>query len=261
MTAGFTYSYDCTNDGNFEISDGAGTASYTCPYPASGTFTATGRIKDKDGGSTDYTVQVVVQTPKEATGSLIDQVQALIDAGILNQGQGNGLIAKLQMAIQQLDKGNTNTAINQLQAFINEVNADISSGKLTPAQGQPLIDAANAIIAALSATAKAAQLNSGSSDLMSKTQGGLPTGYRLEQNSPNPFNPTTTIQFSVPRESYVRLKVYNFVGQEVATLVDHHVTAGTYKVNWDASRLASGFYLYRLEAEGFAQTKKLLLMK
>jgi len=87
------------------------------------------------------------------------------------------------------------------------------------------------------------------------------TNYQLEQNSPNPFNPVTTIQFSLPRASHVRLKVYNTSGAEVAALVDDNVAAGTYKVNWDASRMASGFYLYRLEAEGFTQTKKLLLMK
>lgn len=87
------------------------------------------------------------------------------------------------------------------------------------------------------------------------------TNYELAQNYPNPFNPVTTIQFSVPREGYVRLKVYNSFGAEAATLVDQHVAAGTYKVNWDASRLASGFYLYRLETDGFAQTKRLLLMK
>jgi hypothetical protein len=92
-------------------------------------------------------------------------------------------------------------------------------------------------------------------------ENGIPTSFMLSQNYPNPFNPVTMIQFSVPRESYVRLKVYNAFGAEVAMLVDRQVAAGTYKVNWDASRLASGFYLYRLEAEGFAQTKKLLLMK
>ena len=157
-----------------------------------------------------------------------------------------------------MDKGNTKPAINQLQAFINAVNADISSGKLTPAQGQPLIDAANAIVAVLSNPAPAAGVKKDGLTAIAST---LPTGFQLEQNSPNPFNPVTTIQFSVPHESHVRLKVYNSFGAEVATLVDQQVAAGTYKVNWDASRLASGFYLYRLEAKGFAQTKKLLLMK
>jgi Rax2 C-terminal beta propeller domain/Secretion system C-terminal sorting domain/Bacterial Ig domain len=260
VTTEFTYSYDCTNDGSFEASD-VNTTSHTCTYSNSGTFIAKGEIKDKDGGYNDYTVQITVQTPQQAIGSLIDLVNALVPS-VLDPNDAKPLVGKLQGAQAKLDNNKTTTpAINDLQAFINMINAAINSGKLTLEQGQPLIDAANAIIAVLSATGKAAQFNSGSSDLAITTEGALPTGYRLEQNSPNPFNPTTTIQFAVPRESYVRLKVYNSFGAEVATLVDQQVAAGTYKVNWDASRLASGFYLYRLEAEGFAQTKKLLLMK
>ncbi|MCI0554306.1 MAG: PKD domain-containing protein, partial [Anaerolineae bacterium] len=267
VAAGFQYFYDCTDDDTFEDSDPAAT-SHVCTYPASGSFTAIGRVKDKDGGYTDYTVDIVVQTSQEATGSLINQVQALVDAGILNQGQGNGLIAKLEAATQQLDNGNINAAINQLQSFINQVNDFISSTPpiLTAAEGQPLLDAANAIIAVLSNPSQiaAAGFRKGASDgltAVDQSNNALPTGYRLEQNSPNPFNPVTTIQFSVPRESYVRLKVYNSFGAEVATLADRQYAPGTYKINWDASRLATGIYLYRLEAEGFAQTKKLLLMK
>ncbi len=257
---GFLYSYDCTNDGTFEISDIAATTSYTCSYPTNGTFTAKGRIKGKDGDFTDYTVDIVVQTSREATGSLIEQIQTLVNAGTLNEGQGNGLIAKLEAAIQQLDKGNTNVAINQLRSFVNQVYDFMSATPplLTQTEGQALIDAANAIIATLSnpTPASAAGLKKDGT-----AAGELPTGFQLEQNSPNPFNPVTTIQFSVPRESYVQLKIYNSFGAEVATLVDQQVAAGTYKINWNASHLASGFYLYRLEAEGFAQTKKLLLMK
>ncbi len=89
----------------------------------------------------------------------------------------------------------------------------------------------------------------------------IPTVFMLGQNYPNPFNPVTTIQFSVPSQSHVRLKVYNSAGNEVATLADRPYAPGTYQVNWDASRLASGFYFYRLKAEGFAETKQLLLMK
>jgi hypothetical protein len=142
------------------------------------------------------------------------------------------------------------------------VNAAVNSGKLTPAQGQPLIDAANAIIAALSnPQVAAAGFKNGASDGLATVAGGLPTGYRLEQNSPNPFNPVTAIQFAVPHESQVRLKVYNLAGQEVAALVDQPLAPGAYRINWDASRLVSGVYIYRLEAEGFVQTKRLLLMK
>jgi hypothetical protein len=145
--AGFLYSYDCTNDGTLEQQD-ASDASYTCAYPNAGTFNALGRIADKDGGFSDYTVQVKVLTPREGTQGLIDQVQALIP-GTLNDGQGNALISKLNAAIQQLDRGKVAVALNQLEAFVNEVNADISSDKLTLEEGQPLLDAANAIIAAL----------------------------------------------------------------------------------------------------------------
>jgi hypothetical protein len=89
--------------------------------------------------------------PQQATQNLIDQVQALVDVSTLNQGQGNALIAKLDGVIKQLEKGNTQTALNELQAFISQVNDFMNSTPpiLLPAEGQPLIDAANAIIAAL----------------------------------------------------------------------------------------------------------------
>ncbi len=80
---------------------------------------------------------------------LIAQVRALVDASVLNGGQGNALIAKLEAAIQQLERGNIATAINQLESFVNQVSALISGGVLPPEEGQPLIEAANAILAAL----------------------------------------------------------------------------------------------------------------
>ncbi len=86
--------------------------------------------------------------PQEGSAGLIEQVQALIP-GTLNDGQGNALIAKLEAAIQQLDRGNVATAIKQLHAFVNQVNDLINTSTLSPEEGQPLIDAANAIIATL----------------------------------------------------------------------------------------------------------------
>ena len=73
-----------------------------------------------------------------------------MEAGVLNRGQGNALIAKLEAAVRRLDKGNVKTATNQLRAFIKQVNGLIKARVLTPAKGQPLIDAANAIINQLS---------------------------------------------------------------------------------------------------------------
>ncbi len=91
--------------------------------------------------------------------------------------------------------------------------------------------------------------------------GEVPLEYALQQNYPNPFNPSTIIEFSVPRSNYVTLKIYDTLGEEVATLVSENFSAGRYKVQWDGSRFASGIYFYRLQAGEFVQTKKLLLLK
>jgi len=89
----------------------------------------------------------------------------------------------------------------------------------------------------------------------------LPTVYAMQQNYPNPFNPSTTIQYELPREGYVTLKVYNLLGQEVATLVNRELSAGTYTTQWNAADAASGVYFYRMSAGDFVDTKKLLLLK
>jgi hypothetical protein len=88
-----------------------------------------------------------------------------------------------------------------------------------------------------------------------------PNNYNLAQNYPNPFNPVTTIQYSIPQRSNVTLKVYDILGNEVATLVNEEKDRGVYSVNFDASHLASGMYLYRLQAGSFIETKKMILIK
>lgn len=89
-----------------------------------------------------------------------------------------------------------------------------------------------------------------------------PGKYRLGQNFPNPFNPLTSINYSIPRLSPVTLKIYDTLGREVRTLVDRVQRDGTYTVHWDAARLASGVYIYRLQAgDDFRETRKMILMK
>jgi hypothetical protein len=90
---------------------------------------------------------------------------------------------------------------------------------------------------------------------------GLPETYALSQNYPNPFNPSTNIQYSVPKAGFVTLKIYNLLGQEVATLVEGNQTAGTYIATFDASRVSSGVYFYRLASGNFVDVKKMLLLK
>src|SRR2546428_10567155 len=91
-------------------------------------------------------------TPAQATGALIDQVQGLVSAGVLNHGQGQSLTTKLNAALTRMST-NPCTAIHVLNAFMNEVNAHIKTGLLTAAQGQPLLDSAESVIAQLEATA------------------------------------------------------------------------------------------------------------
>lgn len=89
----------------------------------------------------------------------------------------------------------------------------------------------------------------------------IPASVRLHNNYPNPFNPSTTIEFEIPKRNKVTIKVYDILGKEVAVLVDKVVEAGVYRTFWDASDFSSGVYLYKLESSGFTQTKKMLIVK
>lgn len=89
----------------------------------------------------------------------------------------------------------------------------------------------------------------------------VPTSYTLDQNFPNPFNPSTTIRFSIPNTGNVTLKVYNLLGMEVATLVNGELSAGTHRVSFDASNLPSGVYFYRIDAGSFSDVRKMALLK
>ena len=89
----------------------------------------------------------------------------------------------------------------------------------------------------------------------------LPETYDLSQNFPNPFNPATTINYQMPENGFVTLKIYDILGKEVATLVNEQKTQGRYSVNFDASRLASGVYIYQIRVNDYVSSKKMLLLK
>ncbi|MEJ2052269.1 MAG: FG-GAP-like repeat-containing protein, partial [Calditrichota bacterium] len=95
-----------------------------------------------------------------------------------------------------------------------------------------------------------------------KNSSKIPHKLFLYQNYPNPFNPSTKITFNLPRTSKVTLEIFNILGKEVATLVSGKLSAGSHSYQWSKTEgMASGIYLYRLEADGFVRTRKMILMK
>jgi len=98
-------------------------------------------------------------------------------------------------------------------------------------------------------------------DDVERLKSSQPLNFRLDQNFPNPFNPTTKIQYAIPRSENVSLKVFDLAGNDVVTLVAKMQNAGTYETSLDASRLASGVYIYELRAGNFHDAKKLIVLK
>ncbi len=91
--------------------------------------------------------------------------------------------------------------------------------------------------------------------------GNTPRDYALEQNFPNPFNPTTVIRYSVPTDAVISLRIYDLLGRELATLAEGSVPAGTYDAQWRADHVSSGVYFYRLRAGGFVSTRKMMVVR
>ena len=94
-----------------------------------------------------------------------------------------------------------------------------------------------------------------------ENKNNIPDRFELKQNYPNPFNPSTTIEYSLSKNTYVTIKVFDEIGRQVGVLVDGYEFAGAHKVNYDASRLASGIYFYSMQTDGFYETKKMTLIK
>jgi PKD repeat protein len=128
------------------------TFTFSHVYTTAGNYTVNVSITDDDGGSGSASAAILVNapvsvsSPQEKTRMVIDKIKTLISTGAISSGNGNALTSKLDSAIQAFDKGNANAAANTLNSFINQVNALVKSGKLSPSEGQALISAAQAII-------------------------------------------------------------------------------------------------------------------
>ena len=89
----------------------------------------------------------------------------------------------------------------------------------------------------------------------------MPSSVSLKQNHPNPFNPTTTIEYEMPQNGNVNVSIYNIRGQLVEKLVDGYNTVGKYSIQWNPKNISSGQYFYQISVDGFVQTKKMVLLK
>jgi hypothetical protein len=153
----------------------------------------------------------------------------------------------------------TGTRVNLTEqesyTFVNEAQADANklNNGLVSKSGSPVLETsaktADRFVVEINATAT------------SVPGSELPSLFALNQNYPNPFNPTTQISYDLPENAEVRLDVFNIQGQRVATLVNTSMNAGSHNVNFDASNLASGVYIYRLQAGSQVLTKKMTLVK
>jgi len=205
-------------------------------------------------------------TPQQQIQLIINQVNALVAGRTLNRLEGLLLTATLDQALNDLQRGRNGIAIVDLRAFIIEVQLYARLHLLTASQAQPLVDNANTAIdmirnlggnLAVSSSEEQSILSSAT-----EVEGTISHGFWLGQNSPNPFNPTTDIQFSVLTDGHAALRVFNSIGQVTATLFEGEAETGQiYKATFNAATLPSGVYFARLDFDGKCLVKKMLLVK
>ncbi len=182
------------------------------------------------------------------------RAQTLGDESILNSDQVASLETILQEATEQMNNDNVNEAVSLIDAYLEEIEAFVSDSTLPELDGKSLSDPAKTARFLLSGEDQTT-----TSYIPLSTE--LPQEFTLNQNHPNPFNPSTTISYSVPMESHVRLAVFDMQGRQIDVLMDGFQVAGSYEVRWEANGLASGLYFYRIEAGEFIETKMLHLLK
>lgn len=238
-----------SNFGSLDSTDAVG-------YVYTGTDTATGYVISP--AATGGTISTVENAPwYEAATSISDQTTSgVAEAGDYeltlavwpNGSGGNNVAAKLEgdngyrYEVANVDANAVATAFN---SFAFGTNNSTTTGITIEALYVELVDPATITV----------------STEEGRGNDELPNAFALEQNYPNPFNPTTNIDFALPNAADVQLTVYNMLGQKVATLVNERMQAGAHQVTFDASSIASGMYVYRIEAGNFVSTKKMMLIK
>lgn len=248
---------DPNNDGLINIGD----AIYLINYIfKGGPPPVCGSAANKLPAETDDNIDLTPATGTISIESLNDKTMVSINA--------SRKITAVELTLEgqwQADKLINRTAMSQ---FSVDTDGDTKIC-LMDLTGSEVIDAENSTLFEIEGecnviSAVAFGTNSIASDLEivhKNSNPALPEDYSLFQNIPNPFNPSTSIKFSIPTGGKVTLEVFNVLGQKVETLADEYYDAGEYSVKWDASRLSSGVYLYRLESGDFSTTRKMILQK
>lgn len=189
-------------------------------------------------------------------GNLIDGVIDLIADEKVSSSQGNQLISRLEKAKLRYDQGYKLLSLFEMVLFKARVIILRLSNQISAATSNELHYEADGVIDLIADEVQARGVI-----LPSVENYLVPKDFELSQNYPNPFNPSTTIEYSIPKDANVSLKIFDVLGKEVATLENSHKSAGTYIVNWNASNFSSGIYFYRITAGNFTETKKMFLVK
>jgi len=188
-------------------------------------------------------------TPAQEINSLEEVVEYYTVINSVNAAQIQMLLQRLDNALYFYAHNNIFLANLNLQLFKFRVYILMFSNLISTSDGQILISNANKILV----------LINGDSPLSEELP--VPSEFELKQNYPNPFNPSTTIEYTIPENTRVSIKVYDILGKEVATLVDKEQNSGTYIVIWDAKSASSGIYFCKFKAGSYTDTKRMVLKK
>lgn len=179
-----------------------------------------------------------------------EEIDGIVQGGRLSSTQGNILNNRLEQASHQAELGNRIPALVHMILFKFRVLVLRISDQLPVLDAEILNEAADGVIDLIQDLSKPVPLNV-----------EIPKEFSLMQNYPNPFNPSTTIEYTIPENSVVTLKIYDILGKEVAGIVNKYQNQGSYIVNWNASGFSSGVYIYKLTAGSYTATKKMILSK
>ena len=184
----------------------------------------------------------------------------------LNFAAISGALREARLVLNKLEAPEIYTRFFKKVGNVMQLSEDASTGESgndSDGDGIPYIPEQPDNIPPIFATEATLDLTGATSV---REEGGIVKSYSLAQNYPNPFNPSTQISFSIPKDGFVKLNIYNVLGQEIAQLVNEFKSSGNYTVDWNATDAAgrkvnSGIYLYSLKSNGFTSTRKMILAK